>query len=436
MVARALLIFLRIHSRFLASPRRGRYRSQVFVPTVGALREAREASEAGGAMMPAVLHKATLGALALLVAGLVLPRALSAQSGSTVLQITNLSLNQTPDGILLVRAVNAPVQTLGGQVVATANVTSVVVHPTLEYLPTVIQATVGGATVVVSQLASRDGTFRRTYGFDDISGAPGFLNAGLLVTADEGVITLVVSRATAAPTPPTTLSHAFQFTQPRIDRLIGDTGLSFRPGNQWSLVPSPGQLISLGDNPSVSVINVTNPSELGGVNFLRLPDGQSGAVITCVGFPAVCGLAGVGDFNGLYGTAVSRTPASLGVSTNAASNTIVTHVDLSVPPNPPGCPTGALLPPPANLLARQFLGIHTELVWDSVECASGYAVSLRFADGGPRIFTVPGTTLADSSYPSSFLGGLVAFSVASIGQDGRRGPFSVEQPGIPAQPIP
>jgi hypothetical protein len=352
--------------------------------------------------------------------------AASTTSTGSVFRIRNVSANSTSDGIVLRRAINAPVVGADGVTVATAFATSFEAHPGLEYLPTLFEIHAGSRTVIIGGLASGTGGFRQTIGFDNLDGPVRFARANFVASADD--FTIFYERLPPATAPfSTTLNHAFLFTQNRVDRLIGDTGLSYRPGNQWWLVSGFGQATLVGDNPSMSFTSLTTPPRLANVNFLRLTGGESGAVIACYDFPVVCGVKGVGDYAGIYGTASSLSPGSFGLNANAASTTDFTYRDPSSPPNPAGCPSAQELSPPLNALAGEGrrtgpLALGIPLAWDSVECAAGYWIRVRDKDG----FISRTARIDKPSYLLDFDVNDRTFAVAAVGPDGTVGPFSQE----------
>jgi hypothetical protein len=141
---------------------------------------------------------------------------------------------------------------------------------------------------------------------------------------------------------------------------------------------------------------------------------------------------GAGDFDGLYGRALSIAIGGLGVVADAASETAFTYYDSSVPRNTPGCP--AILDAPQSLLASDDLyeielgdpfGPSLEhqwsVAWDSVECATSYLV--RFYRGDGTFFDVSAT---EPFYRT--VGGLNenlrAVAVAAVGPNGVVGLFT------------
>ena len=366
---------------------------------------------------------------------------LSAAGPRTYLRILGVTTVTTPDGIRLKQASNATVTTLEGQAVGTARVTSFEAHPGLEYLPTIIEVTAGGVTAIIGGLQSTDGRFRQTLGYTSEGALLSFYNSNYVRTSDTEYLAFLEQGPTPTneTVPSPTLQHGFIFTQDRVDRRIGDTGLSFRPGNQWYLSPSFGQLLRAGDNPSISIASLTAPPQQYSLNFLRLPDQQSGSMVVCFGAAITCGLKGVGDFAGFFGRAFSLSIGSLGVNVNAASETVLTHRDSSVPPNAPGCP--AILPPPQSVVAVDDLyeiqiGGTLELehrfaiAWDSVECATGYVIRTFNADG-----TSDQTTVSEPFFNA--VGGagtsryFQAVAVAAIGPNGVVGVFSERVDFVP-----
>ncbi len=337
----------------------------------------------------------TATAATIVVVGLTDLRAansLLALGSRTYLRISGVTTTTTPDGIRLKRASNATVTTLQGQPVGTAWVTSFEAHPGLEYLPTVFEITAGGTTAIIGRLTSADGRFRQTLGYTSLGGSLSFYGANYVASGDAEYLAFLEqlsapgNETAGAPSLPISLNHAFRFTQNRVDRQIGDTGLTFRPGNQWFLSPSFGQVLRVGDNPSMGFTNLTTPLHFYNVNYLRLPGGESGGVVACFGNPATCAIKGVGDFSGFYGRALSLSIGTLGVTADAASETEFTYYDSSVPPNAPGCP--AILPAPQNPLAADDTYLFEDQIehrfavaWDSVDCATGYVLRFFQADG-------------------------------------------------------
>jgi hypothetical protein len=378
----------------------------------------------------AMMRRLLTAAVAALALGALGPDlAVPAQGDRFHLRISGVTVTTTPDGIRLKRASNAVVTDLAGQPVGTAWVTSFEAHPGLEYLPTVMEITAGGTTAIIGGLTSADGRFRQTLGYTSLGGSLSFYSANYVPAGDDEYLAYFeqLSPTNGTPGLPTSVNHGFVFTQDRVDRLIGDTGLTFRPGNQWYLSPSFGQLLRLGDNPSTGFTNLASPPHQYNINYLRLPGGESGAIVVCFGAPAICGLRGVGDFDGFYGTALSLAAGSLGVNVNAASETVLlTYPDPSVPPNAPGCP--AILPAPENLIASDTLVLfedqfeHTfSMAWDSVGCATGYV--LRFFRGNGTSFQVPASEPFFSTVggPNENLRGV---AVAAVGPNGVVGIFS------------
>jgi hypothetical protein len=345
-----------------------------------------------------------------------------AQPGTTIVRI-RASTNATSDGIVLHRAQGVPAVGLDGRSVGTAYVTAFVAHPGLEFFPTHIEIESGAGSAVIAGLTSRDGRFQQTIGFDTFDGPMQFAAASFL---DSGADYLVsYRRLPSGSLPAVTLSHAFDFTQNRVDRQIGDTGLTFRPGNVWSIVPVFGQKQKVGDNPSYSFANLTTPLRQGNVNMLRLTGTESGALIACSNRPNTCGVRGIGNYEGYYGSALSRGVGGLGLSANAASDTVLVPRDPSIAQNPPGCPAGVPLPAPRNIIIadRSYLGSNrgVEMEWSSVECAIGYVV--RFEDEFGNTFDRPATK---PEYV--FLGGAdtlrAIISIAAVAADGTVGQFS------------
>ena len=351
-----------------------------------------------------------------------------AQGIEILLRLTNFSTNTTPDGIRITTATNVPLTTLTGQVVGTGSVTSVEAHPALEYLPTWIELRSGAIRIFGGVLASRDGSFRQGAAYEmgaSVIEPSVFHDVGLLLPSSiggspaGGTGALKLKSFAQTPTTPTTLTHAFQFTANRVDRQVGSTGLTYRPGNQWELVIGAGGAIRVGDNPGAGYANLLDPTIVGSLSFLRLPDNVSGAVVTCVGSPPVCGLQGVGIYAGLYGTAFSRNPASLGLNANAASDTVVNRSADRVRIGSPFIPVNPNTPAPQNLLGVRADGI-TTLVWDSVAGAEQYFLEIFYSDGSFGNFLRDGTTVSDGpggNMPS--LSNAVAFSVVALGPGGR-----------------
>ena len=346
-----------------------------------------------------------------------------AQGGTTVVRIRTTATNATADGVVLDRVQAGPAVTSDGTTVGLAYLTYFRSHPGLALLPAHIEIQSGAGSMVIGGLTSPDGRFNQTIGFDTFDGDPRFASANFVLVGTDYYVSY--SRLGAGtPTTPITNSHAFDFTQDRVDRQIGDTGLSFRPGNVWSSVPGFGQKVPVGDNPSYSFANLVSPLRQGNVNMLRLTGTESGTLITCFDPTQICGVRGIGDYEGLYGTALSRAPGNLGITANAASDTITSYRDPSVTPNPPGCPVAEPLPAPLNLIAvrsREFIS-RAYLKWNSVECAVGYVVRVhdRITDEVREL---------SSSGPSYEADGgiLVAgnrVSVAAVAADGTVGQFS------------
>lgn len=354
------------------------------------------------------------------------PRNAARAEGSTRLfRIRAVTTSTTADGIVLDRVNGGPVITLDGQQVGTAYVTSFREHPGLALPPTHIEIQSGSGTAIIGGLRSQDWTFSQTLGYDNFLGGMTFASANFLKADDEFLVSY--DRLPAGSPASETYSHAFDFTQNRVDRQIGDTGLAFRPGNQWFLVTAFGQKTLVGDNPSYSFTSLTAPAfRFGNVNMLRLPEGESGAVITCYGNPGICGFKGIGDYAGLYGTAISRAPGSLGVTGSAASDTTVTYRLPPGPPDPPGCPPGTTPAAPTNLVGGRKGG-SGRLAWNSVKCAKFYVVRLIHADG--RTEDISAGPLTTIGYSVSNYFDVVAFSVAARSASGVQGPFS-EQASI------
>jgi hypothetical protein len=381
----------------------------------------------------------TAVAVAALVLGALGPDlVLQARGTRTYLRILGVTLVTTPDGIRMKRATNAQVTDIAGREVGRAWLTSFEAHPGLEYLPSVIEIASGGTTTIIGGLTSANGRFRQTLGYTSLGGSVSFYRANFVPSSDAEYLAFLDqlsapgNETVGAPSLPVSYSHAFRFTQNRVDRQIGDTGLTFRPGNQWFLSPAFGQLQRVGDNPSMGFTNLTTPPHFYNVNYLRLPGGESGGIVVCVGSPATCAIKGVGDFDGFYGRALSLGVGTLGVTADAASETVLTVYDSDIPANTPGCP--AILPAPQNLLAADDLyeidlgsplGPDLEhkfsVAWDSVECATGYV--LRFYRGDGTTFQIP------SSEPFfTTVGGLNenlrGVAVAAVGPNGVVGIFS------------
>ena len=347
----------------------------------------------------------------------------AALGNRTYLRISGVTTTTTPDGVRMKRASNAPVTTLAGQPVGTAWVTSFEAHPGLEDLPTVIEITAGGTTAIIGGLTSATGTFRQTLGYSSAGGSLTFHGANYVAAGDTEYLAFLeqLTPTNESPGLPLSLSHGFQFTQNRVDRQIGDTGLTFRPGNQWFLSPASGQLTRLGDNPSMGFTNLTAPPHSYNVNYLRLPDQQSGAIVVCFGIPSTCGVKAIGDYEGYYGRALSLAVGILGVVVDAASETVLTYRDSSVPPNPPGCPPGRPLPSPRNVIGVVLGEDVGRLSWDSVECASHYIVRVVGAEGTAVDFNTQNPRLLLTQL-FAYQGTVV--SVAAVAPDGTVGAFS------------
>ena len=360
---------------------------------------------------------------------------LLALGSRTYLRIAGVTTTTTPDGIRLKRAANAAVTDPEGRPVGTAWVTSFEAHPGLEYLPTVIEMTVGSTTAIVGGLASADGRFRQTLGYTSLGGSLSFYRANYVSSSAAEYLAFLDqlsapgNETPGAPSLPISFSHAFRFTQNRVDRQIGDTGLTFRPGNQWFLSPAFGQLLRVGDNPSMGFTNLTTPPHSYNVNYLRLPGGESGGIVVCFGNPGTCAIKGVGDFDGFYGKALSLGVGALGVTADAASETNLTYYDSSVPPNTPGCP--AILPAPQNLIAAEatyFVEVgntqqiehRLSMAWDSVECATGYVLRIYIGDG--TSFDLKASEPFYSNVGAGY--GARGAAVAAVGPNGVVGIFS------------
>lgn len=138
----------------------------------------------------------------------------------------------------------------------------------------------------------------------------------------------------------------------------------------------------------------------------------------------VCGLRGLGDYEGFYGTAVSLGTGVLGVAANSASGTILSYQDPSVVPNPSGCPLGGRLPAPRNIIgvrSREFVS-RAYLRWNSVECASSYVMNvLDRVTGEVRTLTSPGPAF-EAAGGVLIVGNSV--SIAAVAADGTVGQFS------------
>jgi hypothetical protein len=95
----------------------------------------------------------------------------TAQAGALPLTIGNVTRVETADGVRIAKATNAPVSAPGGEVVATASLTSVEAHPALQFRPTWIRISSGSTTVFGGTLESADGRFRKSAGYELTSGA-------------------------------------------------------------------------------------------------------------------------------------------------------------------------------------------------------------------------------------------------------------------------
>ena len=346
----------------------------------------------------------------------------SAQSGGLTFQVGPANITFVSNaGVEIYSGQGAPVTTAAGTTVATANFIRVEKDPALPYLPTVFEVTASGASFVLTELRSQDETFRRTFGFRrGPSGPTDFFNANLKFVDGPGGPQVVIAEGGSMDVTPidASLDHAFFNTQAISQTTVGGTILSSRSNSRWDQIIGPGQTVPVGENFTISAANSTQAFI---VNFLRMPDLQSGAVVTCTA-PDVCGVAGTGFFQALFGSAASR--PLFGLPANAASTTVLTTLATGIPVPLFGCPPGAHPPPPRDLLATQ-VGQDLTLQWESVACAKSYEVRARFSDGSTFDINVGDSTRISRSVES-----VVAFAVASVGDDGSPGPFSPFEPVI------
>jgi hypothetical protein len=239
-----------------------------------------------------------------------------------------------------------------------------------------------------------------------------------------GRLRTVDASATAGPV----FDHVFDFVDPRVDRTIGDTATALRNQSQWRYVPAPGVGIPLGTNFNFAFANAAQSAT---INFLAEADGQSGAIVTCAGTTRPCFFAGTGAFDGFYGEADSRNPATLGLTADTGSFTLVTQQALALPEGSGACPPG-LPPPPGNLIASRNTFSAIQVGWDSVACARRYIIRFFSADGSSIDQSWDATRLlltVDNPFRLP-VAGLASFSVASVNEAGAAGPFS------PPHPIP
>jgi hypothetical protein len=270
---------------------------------------------------------------------------------------------------------------LDGSVLGTANGLGVVAHPDLPYYPTVLELSNSAQTVVVAELASRDGAFRQTFAYNRV-GPFGFYEASIARLDSTYVIRLAPARDT--PVGSVTYGHTFKFQGERKVENFGTAALAFRPFSVWDLVVGPGVSTRFGDDFGIAGATAAFGYSL---DYLRRPGGRSGAIVVCTSTPPVCGLAGVGEFDGYYGSAASRTPASFGLVADAASDTTIR----SARPSYYRCPSAAdpVRPRP---FATSRSG-RTSIQWNSIDCATDYVVRLALADGSVRFINSSTTGL-------------------------------------------
>jgi hypothetical protein len=363
----------------------------------------------------------------------------AAQSGQFlfVIEAPSLTVSTAADGTRLLRATRAPITIQPGSIPVLATVTAVLSHPTMLYYPIVMTLDAGVERVVVSDLSRGPRTpgdlqtgaptpFHRGFARAERSGQI-FVTTVLVGTESvpyiAGRLTTIATRPSAGPL----YNHVFSFLEPRIDRTIGDTATALRNGALWSYVPNPGVAVPAGNNFNFAFANTAQQAT---VNFFSV-DGQSGAIVSCVGGTRPCFFAGTGTYDGLYGEADALTPAALGVTADSASFTLITQNAISLLQGYGACPPG-LPPPPGNLISARNVFSDVQLGWDSVACARRYLVRFFRSDGSTIDQAWDATRLVLTSANPFRIGlfDLTSFAVASVDESGKTGPFS------PPHPIP
>ena len=347
---------------------------------------------------------------------------------------TDIIRTTSADGVVLLRASNGQLLNVNGANAGTASLTSVVAHPTMSFLPTFITADLSGiGRVEITSIESNFSftpNFRRATGLLDRLFAPvdatvvrGGFNGS---TPGNGFVAFKVSLQPTVPVPPTNFNFALDFTESRTDRVIGDTGTSFRNNSRLNFVASYGRKDPFGTNFSFSLANGVQAYN---TNFLEAPGG--GALVTCRATPFSCWWRGVGAYSAFAGTADTLDLALLGVTGNAGSTLVYSQQLTATQPGHGPCPPGEPPPPPAGLLGVQRVVDSRlralTLSWDSVACARLYNLQTR-VDG--RIITDVQTTRPSVEEIVIPVFETLEFRVAAIDDRGVLGTYSPWQRAI------
>jgi hypothetical protein len=380
---------------------------------------------------------ATALGIATILAGMAERLRAQPQPGEYLFVLENgLSLVTNPDGIKLLRATNAPVVVQPGSIPGRATLTSVVDHPTAPFFVSILTLDAAGQRVSVADVRSRPGAavpFHRSAAYlipAEVTGRQRFsvrwIDSGPSTPPFVGV---GLTPQALAPQD-VTFQHGFTFLDPRVDRIVDDTNTAVRNRSTWSLLQG-GAATQVGLNFTYAF---ANPAQSATVNFFRLPDEQSGAIVWCEGTTRPCFVVGTGSFDAFSGFADSLSIPSFG-DFQAASYTTINAV-LNVVPSGYGACAQGQPPAPAGLISarRPSAFAEIDLSWDSVACARAYRVRLFAEDGSQLGLPI---TISNTEFSVLQVNGpnpqvnATSFTVASLDANDVEGPQSARRPIAP-----